>query len=185
MMKKTFRNKVANFLFLREFKQSHQTHQLITFDKAKTIGILYDSTNEKHFELVKKYVKDIRESHGKDVLALGYFDQKELPPMRFSKLGLDFFTKKDLNWHFKPMAAVVKNFVTREFDILIDLNTGHSIPFRYVVAMSRAKFKIGKYEKAALKFYDFMISTSENITLPQFIDQVNHYLKQFEYEPTA
>ena len=98
-MKKSFRHKIAHYLFLREFRSNLSAHQMITFERAKSIGILYDSTNEKHFELVKKYVKEIRETHHKDVLALGYYDQKELPAMRFSKLGLDFFTKKDLNWH--------------------------------------------------------------------------------------
>jgi hypothetical protein len=182
-MKKTFRHKIAHYLFLREFRTNHATHQMITFERAKSIGILYDSTNEKHFELVKKYVKEMRETHHKDVLALGYYDQKELPAMRFSKLGLDFFTKKDLNWHFKPMASVVKSFVNREFDLLIDLHTGNSIPFRYIVASSRSKFKIGKYDKVAERFYDFMISTGDHMTLPQFIDHVNHYLKLFKHEP--
>ena len=105
--------------------------------------------------------------------------------MRFSKLGLDFFTRKTLNWFYKPSNPIIKNFVNREFDILIDLHTGNSIPFKYIVAMSKARFKIGKYEKGSTSFYDFMISTRENLALPQFIEQVNHYLKSFKYEPAS
>ena len=78
---------------------------------------------------------------------------------------------------------MVKSFVNREFDLLIDLHTGNSIPFRYIVAASRSKFKIGKHDKSAERFYDFMISTGDHMTLPQFIDQVNHYLKLFKHEP--
>lgn len=182
-MKKTFRHKIGRYLFLREFKQHESLKKLITFDDAKSIGILYDSTNEKHFELVRKYVKEIRENNHKEVLALGYYDQKELPPMRFAKLGLDFFTRKDLNWYFKPMAPVVKNFTQRDFDILIDLHTGNSIPFRYIVASSKAKFKIGKYDRLATPFYDFMLSISDSLTFNQYIEQINHYLKSFRHEP--
>jgi len=110
------------------------------------------------------------------VIALGFYDQKELPPMRFSKLGLDFFTRKDLNWYQKPNAPIVKNFVQREFDILIDLHMVNSIPFRYIVASSKANFKIGKYERLSTPFYDFMLSVSDETKFPQFLEQVNHYL---------
>ncbi len=182
-IRKNLRHKIAHHLFLREFKNHHANRHLVTFDDAKSIGILYDSSNEKHFELIRKYVKEIRDTHHKEVLALGYYDQVELPPMRFSKLGLDFFTKKNLNWYFKPITPIVRNFVNHEFDILIDLHTGNSIPFRYIVAMSKARFKIGKYEKAAADFYDFMISTGEQLTMTQFIEQINHYLRSFRHEP--
>jgi hypothetical protein len=128
-------------------------------------------------------VKDVRENDHKEVLALGYYDQKELPPMRFSKLGLDFFTKKNLNWHFKPIAPIVKNFINKEFDILIDLHNNDNLHFRYIVAMSKARFKIGKYDKKVARFYDFMISTADHIALPQFIEQINHYINRFNNEP--
>ncbi|MBL7925134.1 MAG: hypothetical protein JNL88_13110 [Bacteroidia bacterium] len=183
-MKKTLRHKIGRYIFLREYGQHETLQQSVTFDAARSIGILYDSTNEKHFDIVKKYVKEIREQHHKEVLALGYYDQKELPPMRFAKLGLDFFTRKDLNWYFKPIAPVVKNFVQKDFDILIDLHMGNSIPFRYIVASSHASFKIGKYDRLATPFYDFMLSISDNMTFPQFIEQVNHYLKAFKHEPS-
>lgn len=176
-MKKPLRIKIAGYLFRREFGKQNVQRKLITFEKANSIGIIYDSTDEKDFEMVRKYVKEIREQHHKDVLALGFYDQKELPPMRFSKLGLDFFTKKDLNWYYKPMAPVVKNFAIKEFDILLDLHTGNSIPFQHIVASSKAKFKIGKYDRKATAFYDFMISMPENTGLRQLIEQVNHYLK--------
>ena len=184
-MKQQLRQKIARFKFRREFSRQEPMRRSIPFDRAKTIGILYDSTDEKNFDIVKKYVKEMRENYQKDVLALGYYDNIELPPMRFSKLGLDFFTRKDLNYFFKPVTSIVRNFIEREFDILIDLHTANSIPFRYVTALSRAKFKIGKYEKSAIRFYDMMISTTDNIQLPQFIQQVDTYLHQLKNESTS
>jgi hypothetical protein len=175
-MKKPLRLQLAGYMFRKEFGKQHSNRKLIPFEKAASIGIIYDSTDEKDFELVKKYVREIRETHHKEVLALGYYDQKELPPMRFSKLGLDFFTRKDLNWHFKPVAAVVKNFVKKDFDILIDLHNGNSILFRYIVAGSNAKFKIGRYDWKATPFYDFMLSVPENTSLKQLMEQLTHYL---------
>jgi hypothetical protein len=183
-MNHKLRQKIARIVFRREFNRQEPQRRSIPFDKAKSIGIIYDSTEESSFEHVKKYVKEMREQFQKDVLALGYYDNTELPPMRFAKLGLDFFTRKDLNFFYKPVSAVVKNFIHREFDILIDLHTGNGIPFRYVTALSKAKFKIGKYDKTAIRFYDFMVCTGDVITVPQFIQQVNAYLHQLKNENT-
>lgn len=181
-MKQSLRHKIADLIFQQEYGKPVPRIDHVSFDKAKTIGILYDSTNEKYFEIVKRYVKEIRERHHKDVLSLGFYDDKILPPMRFSKLGMDFFTRKDLNWYFKPVTPVVRNFVSRKFDILIDLHTGNNFPFRYIVAMSQANFKIGKYDRASERQYDFMISNAGQISVPQFIDQVNMYFRLFKHE---
>ncbi len=180
-MKKRFCLAVGRFMFAREHGSQHQAQRTMSFDEARSIGILYDSTEEKDFDLVRKYVKEIREKYHKEVLALGYFDQKELPPMRFSKLGLDFFTQSDLNWYYKPISAVVRNFAQKEFDILLDLHTGDSIPFRYIVAESRSRFKIGKYDVPNVKLYDFMLSTKEHLPFAQYIEQVKHYMNTIRH----
>ncbi len=182
-MRKKIKSKIAHYLFHREFSSQSRQHRLISFNNAKSIGILYDSTNERNYDIIKKYVKELRETYKKDVLALGYYDKKELPNDRFAKLGLDFFTRKSLNWHYKPIAPIVKNFMVKDFDILIDLHTSNSIIFRYITASTKAKFKIGKYSRLAAPFYDFMISIQDGVSLPQFIEQVNHYLNQIKHEP--
>lgn len=183
-MNKKLRHNIGRFLFLKEFRQHQTRRRLTTLEDARSVGILYDSSDEKNFNLIRKYVKDLRENHHKDVLALGYYDQNELPPLRFAKLGLDFFTRKDLNWYYKPITPVVRNFVNREFDILIDLHLGNSLPFRYVVAQSKAGFKIGRYERVVLPYYDFLISTTDSVNLTQFTDQVMHYLKSLRHDPS-
>ena len=184
-MKKTIKTKIAHFLFNREFANHERLQKMVSFTDARKIGIIYDSTNDRNFEIIKRYVKDLREIYKKDVLALGYFDKNELPGTRLSKLGLDFFTRKSLSWYYKPIAPIVKNFMSHDFDILIDLHTGPSIIFRYVVASTKAKFKIGKYDKKASKYYDFMISVNESMSLSAFIEQVNHYLNLLKHEPVS
>jgi len=181
-MRKKIKSKIAHYLFRKEFRSHERQLKSVGFTDARSIGILYDSTNERNYDIIKRYVKELRDIYKKDVLALGYYDKKELPNDRFAKLGLDFFTRKALNWHYKPIAPIVKNFMSKDFDILIDLHTGNSIIFRYVAASTKAKFKIGKYSRIAAPFYDFMISINEAVTLSQFIEQVNHYLNLIRHE---
>lgn len=169
------KSKVANYVFMREMNNYRREQKLVPFTEAKKIGILYDSTNEKHYEIVKKLVKDIR-AQQKDVLALGYYDNKQLPNTRYVKLGLDFFTKKSLNWYLKPHNPNINNFINADFDILINLNIEKSFPLKYISAKTKAKFKIGKYDKKNAPFCDMMISTEENISLGKFIEQLLHYL---------
>jgi hypothetical protein len=174
---KALKHKAANYFFYREMQKHHRTTRTISFNDARTIGILYDATVERNYEIVKAYVKHLRDDFKKDVLALGFFNGPELPPMRFSKLGLDFFTSKNLNWHFKPSHPMISKFVNVNFDYLICLNVDKCMPLKYISAATKAGFKIGRYEKGLAGLYDFMISVKGNVTLPQFIDLVNNYLK--------
>lgn len=180
-MNQQLRYKLADYLLQQEIKQSRRQTKLIPFKNAGSIGILYDATLDNDYEIIKNYVKELRAS-SKDVLALGYFNQKELPGTRFMKLGLDFFTKKSLNWKLKPNHPIVNNFMQRNFDILICLSLEKSIPLRYVSCMTNAGFKIGKYDRQSAGIYDFMIKVEEKPTLRQMIDQVNHYLNLIRNE---
>jgi|SRR5688572_10064210 len=180
-MNQRFRLKISNYLLQQEIKSVRRQPVLVPFQDAKNIGILYDATLDNDYELIKNYVKELR-SHSKDVLALGYFDKKELPDTRLMKLGLDFFSRKSLNWKLKPSHPIVHNFMNRNFDILICLSLDRSIPLRYVASMTHASFKIGKYDRTNSGIFDFMIKSEQETNLKQMIDQVNHYIKLIRNE---
>jgi hypothetical protein len=173
--------KICDYLLQKEIRKNKRKAEVITFEKAYDIGILYDATTDSDYELIKNYVRDLR-AMTKDVVSLGYYDRKELPNTRFMKLGLDLFTKKALSWKMKPADPLVTNFVNRNFDILICLNLTGSIPLRYVSSMTKAKFKIGKYDPSSVNIYDLMIMVENNTSLKQMIEQTGHYLKQIRNE---
>src|SRR4051812_34565965 len=88
---------LGNFRFKKEVEKSKQKHEVVGFEEARNIGLLYDATDQFNFEIIKAYVKSVR-SLQKDVLALGYVDRKVLPQNQYAQYGLDFFTRKSLNW---------------------------------------------------------------------------------------
>jgi hypothetical protein len=178
---KKLKSVIASYLLSRELKQCKRKGISVSLQAATTIGIVYDSTHEKVYELIKKTVKDIRTLQ-KDVLALGYYDKKELPPMRFSKLGMDFFTRKSLNWQLKPSGTVVANFMALPFDILIILNSEHIIPIRYIAAHSKARFKIGKFDPRNEHVCDMMIDTGEDPSTQKLLEQILKYLNMIKNE---
>ncbi len=145
------------------------------FEQARSIGILYDASEMQSYDIVKNYVKDIRARH-KEVLALGFVDKKDLPQMQFAKLGLDFFTRRDLNWYMVPKGSVVTNFINTEFDILINLCSGRNFPLQYISALSKAKFRIGTFTEGNTSFYDLLIDLKGDKNLKHMIHQVDHYM---------
>lgn len=181
-LNKKLRNQVANYFFVREIQKVKRVKGSVSFKNARTIGILYDATEERNYEVVKSYVKKLRDECKKDVLALGFYNGPVLPAMRFSKLGMDFFTKKNINWHYKPSHPMVNKFINVGFDILINLNVSKSFPLQYIFALTHAKFKIGRYEKKHASIYDFMIKTDDKISLINLIELVNQYLNHIADE---
>lgn len=176
---KKLKTAIASYLLSREIRQSKRKGISVSLEAATTIGIVYDSSNEKVYELIKKTVKDLRAIQ-KDVLALGYYDKKELPPMRFAKLGMDFFTRKSLNWQLKPSGSVVTNFISLPFDILIILHSESNIPIRYIAAHSKAHFKIGKFDSRNENVCDLLIDIGDETSVQKLLEQILKYLNMIK-----
>lgn len=145
--------------------------------QAVKVGIIYLVANEKAHEQVRNYVKKIKEEIGiTKIMALGYFDQKEPPYYLHAKLNFDVFSQKDLNWYRIPHGNVVQNFIAEEYDVLIDLTVYDHLPLQYILAKSRARFKVGRQSETNAHFLDMMIDTAGADSLPQLIANVNRYL---------
>jgi len=51
------------------------------------------------------------------------------------------------------------------------------LPLFYISLHSKAKFRIGKFEKINVQFFDMMIDMKEdNIELPDLIKQIDYYI---------
>lgn len=126
---------------------------------AQNIGILYNATEYISFEIIKEFTKKLSQNNAK-VSILGYVDSKKLIDHYLYRKGFDFFSRNDLNWYYKPISAVADAFVTEPFDLLIDLSLETCYPVRYIVALSPATFKVGKFSPGE-KYLDLMIDTEK------------------------
>lgn len=167
------RNFFGNYLLSQQIKSLRRNKQFMNMEEAKTVGILFDATNSDDFSLIKKYILYLREMK-KRVKALGFFNQKVIPQMAYSKLEYDFFSLKDLSWNNIPQNVYVKNFTEEEFDILIDLNIHDSFPLKYISAMSKARFKVGK--KSNCNTPDLMIEADSSKGMKYFLRNMDTYL---------
>lgn len=179
-LSKNIRARLGQLRFLKEVQKQKYEADVINFDVAASIGILYDATDERDYEAVKAYVKTVRSQYKKDILAMGFVDKKKLPPAQFAQYGLDFFTRTDLDFRLIPNNPIVKNFIEQKFDILVNLNSGHCFPLRYIAALSKSRFKIGRYDPKSTSCYDMMIHLMGDPPIKEVIEETEHFLRKIK-----
>lgn len=149
---------VSNFrawLYQRKLNQCLQkaTKRTATnMERAKTIGIVFDATNEKDREIALSYKRTLQQQH-KKVKAVAYYDSKEV----LEENAFVCFCKKDIGFNQVPKTPAVNDFLAEPFDLLIGLHTHQCQPLEYIALASEAKFRIGHYFEDKTDFYDFML----------------------------
>ncbi len=182
-MLKGIKQSIANNALKKEMLSSGRKRipNKFNFNKIKTVGIIFDATNTEDYEIVKRYVVYLRE-HLKKVKVMGYFSTKEIPALTYSKLEYDFFSTKELNWMGKPNSIIIRNFINEEYDLLIDLNIHDHFPLKYIAALSKASFKVGKFDEAGMDIHDLMIDADGTKTVKYFLRQIDTYITMLNKE---
>lgn len=111
--------------------------------RAGRIGILYDATDREVFECVRELIQELRAQH-KEISSLGFVNVKYEEEIPKSKLGMDFFGPKSLNFGLRSSAVSVSNFLNERFDLLLDLNLDAGPVLLNVVSESKAGFIVGR-----------------------------------------
>ena len=152
--------------------------EAISLIDAAYIGIIFNASQNIKFESAREYIKLLSASNRK-ILALGMVEDKKLLDYYSSQKGIVFFARKEINWEGKPKGEMIDKFLEQRFDILFDLTLEQYLPVQYIVGMSKAKFKVGRYALEN-QYCDFMIDISKNNTLEFLIEQIKHYLSAFD-----
>lgn len=168
------KRKIGEYFLYKELSSSFRNRAFTNFTSSKNIGILFDATDLEEFELVKRYVGYLK-AEGKKVKVIGYFNTSLLPEVNYSRREYDFYTKGDLNWYLKPLNDFAQTFIEEEYDILIDMNIRNVFSLHYIAALSKAKFKIGRYTEDT-DLYDFMIEMDDSKGLKYYLRNIDHYL---------
>jgi hypothetical protein len=147
---------VGEFFLRKKTKNLKRKTVSCNLHEAKNIGVLFNATHLVSFEIVKEFVKQLS-TPSNNVSVLGYVDSKQMIDHYLYRKGFEFFTRNDLNWFQKPENEGVTTFIEQKFDLLVDLNLEESFPMKYILSLSNATFKTGKYT-ANHNLLDFMIN---------------------------
>jgi hypothetical protein len=161
--------------FRRELSLLKRRRKYISLMEADNLGILYDASEEKNYTVVYHFVRTLMEQQ-KKVKALGFVNSTLIPHYCHPRLSFDYFTLKDLNWYKKPVGHFVKDFISNEFDMIINLDVNHLSQLTYITGVSIARFKVGRYNDGNKDCFDLMIDLKEPTSIEILLKEINHYL---------
>lgn len=156
----TYKEKTGRKKLVKQSAKNARAAQIINWNDANTIGILFNASNTVYFEIIRNIVKTISKQK-KDVSILGYVNSKKVIDHYLYRKGFEFFTQKELNWYMNPKSSTVNSFVSKPFDILLNLSLEDYLPIQFIVAGSKARFKVSKYFETSA-YADLMINIEEN-----------------------
>ncbi len=152
-----------------------RSRQFIKLPEAKSVGIVFDATSKEDFEIIKRYIEQLKKIT-KGIHAIGFIDDKITPNYSYIKTDIDLFNKKELIGGYKPQSPYIKTFIETERDVLIDANILNKFPLRYIAAASKAKCKVGQHTAGNEAMHDVLLNVGSNNGLEFFLQQSLKYL---------
>lgn len=175
-MVKKVKKALRAYFFKKEMKKRVYPKRVTGLDEARSIGIIYDASEEESWKQVQAFVKKLL-GDGKRVSSMGFFRQNVRPPFLIEQMHQSFFQKKDLSWNLRLKSTVLNVFAEAGFDILIDLSPSDVFLAKYLSGVSYARYKLGRFHPEMVDIYDLMIETDKPLPLRDMIEHCTHYLK--------
>lgn len=145
--------------------------QWMNFDKAASIGVLFDATDLDKRQTALKYAENLRAS-GKKVKLLGFFDSPQEDP----NFTFGYFNRKNIDWALRPNGKNVEYFLQSTYDILITLNPLTHLHTEYIAALANAHLKVGPVT-GNVYCYDMMIDVNNKNNIGDFIREMEKLFK--------
>jgi hypothetical protein len=150
--------------------------KITNLNDAKTIGIIYDSTNPDNDIIITKF-SEMLKNKGKSVEVMAYLDDKKID----HKADINIFNKKAVNWYEIPIDDRVAAYCNKNFDLLICALTSENKPLEYMAYVSKAKYRVGPFAEDKTRFYDLMIQLDGKRDLNYLLQQMTHFLENIKY----
>jgi len=171
------RKSLIFFIINRHFHKTHLAGPKMSLHTAHNIGIMAVIDSKERLDRIVNLKKNI-ESYGPKVFCIAYIPLKAIPDYFNTQMQVNVFSKKDVNVFGIPRGKHVKDFLGRDYDILVDLTYNDCLPLIYIAGMTRAGVKAGKYREGMLNVYDFMIMEKETRDYGDFIFSMKNYLSK-------
>jgi hypothetical protein len=170
---RNIRKYFGNYVLGRKAKHIKRNKRIHNFTTAGSAGLIFNCSTEEEFSAVKDF-KQFLESESIKTDVIGYISDKQVPDHYLLRTGFKFFCQKNLTWYYRPDMAFTDEFMKKNYDILFDLSLRELFPVNYLVKLSPADYKIGRYRD--VNQYDLMIDIKDNKSVSYLIDQIKHYL---------
>ena len=165
------KNFFLSFRTSSSLKRSNISRRTSGFRESLSIGILYTYSNKHNFELVNDLINRLKKE-GKQVTPITHI--VKMGPN--DTYNFPFFNSSDVDFWGKWKSDEVNSFLNKSFDYLLSLDLNTNNMTQNILAKSKAKCRVGRFEEGKSDYFEMMIDHKEN-NYDQFIDQVFHYIK--------
>lgn len=177
---------------LKEYFLKLRTQQVLKHNKAqrftlnypdtRKIGLLFLLKNGDGHETLNRFVRRLK-SEGKEVEALTLLGDKNINPYKFN---YNFITSDQLSPFGKLKSTPALNFIETRFDYLYCITQQDSLVFDYILAASKAKCRVGRFQEGKSDFYELMVNVQPSDGLKKLMETMLHYTKAIvhnQYQP--
>jgi len=152
----------------------------VDFNSIKSIGLVWDATRQEDFQILNKFHQRMA-ALNINAEVIGYYPGKKLPDQYTAIRFLTCLKRQDLNFFYKPVSPEAGKFISRNFDVLIDLNFRKIFPLEYLASLSAAKLKVGlPGARPETSPFDLMISLKNPVSTDPYLEQVLFYLEMIK-----
>ena len=162
---------------LKQKASGRAKRSITNMDDAKSVGIVYDSTNPDHDIAITKFAEMLRHQ-GKTVDVLDYINDKKID----HKGDIKIFNPKGVNWYGIPNDERALAFADRNFDLLICAITSENKPLEYLAYISKSKYRVGPFDEQKTQCYDLMIDIGSKKDINYLLQQMLHFLSSIKYQ---
>ncbi len=145
----------------------------VSYQQAKTIGIIINTSEEFGLKSISTYIK-LLEEEGKKLQILCFINNNEIPNFPFH---FNIFSKKDFNWKGMVVEPGLAKFINNEFDYLFSLDFSQAPEIEYVLAASKAKFRAGAFDINKKDLYELMVQPT-NKSIDSLFSHLYYYSKK-------
>lgn len=154
-------------------KEAAGNRKSMNYREARRVGILFSMNGMNDYEAVRSFEAKLKKD-GKEVTVLCYLP-KGVENFDFH---YDIFTNKDFNLWGNIKADNVQQFLLRPLDLLICLDADPNFYLEYLLAATKAPFRIGAHSPKREALFELMIGQSESGQINELIQQIYHYTNE-------
>jgi hypothetical protein len=162
-------------LFLA-YKRQNRVVQIITLSEAKTVGILWNPSDEESVETYESLRKILNE-RGIKSFGIAYISSRREKETLATISNSWLINNSNVSFFGRPRSGDGEHFCQQEYDILIDLSISKSIALQYIMIHTEAKFKIG-WKSGDPNIYDLEIDVAANPNCKFLMEQIIYYLEK-------
>ncbi|MEX0982918.1 MAG: hypothetical protein WD577_01725 [Bacteroidales bacterium] len=174
MMSRLSKN-IGYWVLKKRFGKISRDKSVQNFETASSAVIVFDTMLSDSLQPIKEFTKFLKKQQIKTSV-LGHVNGKEIPQEMMLWPGIDFLTRKNVNWYGCPKGEIADAYFGKQPDMLFVIAFEENLTIEYLARLSLAKFKVGRFTENENDL-DLMINLeNKDCRVGYFLEQIKHYI---------